>query len=118
MCWQFSDLSHRRFHRTHRVRQALDGRETRRDRAVSRCRPMDAFARNAGRAGFDQWRAERGTINAIRWCAKAKEAGNFGSCSPSYCPLNHHAVAAVAQMVEHVIRNDGVVGSSPISGTN
>ena len=25
--------------------------------------------------------------------------------------------AAVAQMVEHVIRNDGVVGSSPISGT-
>lgn len=27
------------------------------------------------------------------------------------------AGAAVAQMVEHVIRNDGVVGSSPISGT-
>jgi hypothetical protein len=25
--------------------------------------------------------------------------------------------AAVAQLVEHVIRNDGVVGSSPISGT-
>lgn len=26
--------------------------------------------------------------------------------------------AAVAQLVEHVIRNDGVVGSSPISGTS
>ncbi len=25
--------------------------------------------------------------------------------------------AAVAQLVEHVIRNDGVVGSNPISGT-
>ena len=28
------------------------------------------------------------------------------------------ASAAVAQLVEHVIRNDGVVGSSPISGTS
>ena len=27
-------------------------------------------------------------------------------------------VAAVAQMVEHVIRNDGVGGSSPFSGTS
>ena len=27
-------------------------------------------------------------------------------------------LAAVAQLVEHVIRNDGVVGSIPISGTN
>ena len=26
--------------------------------------------------------------------------------------------AGVAQLVEHVIRNDGVVGSSPITGTN
>ena len=26
-------------------------------------------------------------------------------------------LAAVAQLVEHVIRNDGVVGSSPISGS-
>jgi hypothetical protein len=25
--------------------------------------------------------------------------------------------AGVAQLVEHVIRNDGVVGSSPITGT-
>ena len=25
--------------------------------------------------------------------------------------------AALAQLVEHVIRNDGVVGSNPISGT-
>ena len=27
-------------------------------------------------------------------------------------------MAAVAQLVEHVIRNDGVGGSSPFSGTN
>ncbi len=26
-------------------------------------------------------------------------------------------IAALAQLVEHIIRNDGVVGSSPISGT-
>ena len=25
--------------------------------------------------------------------------------------------AGIAQLVEHVIRNDGVVGSNPISGT-
>jgi hypothetical protein len=26
--------------------------------------------------------------------------------------------AAIAQLVEHVIRNDGVTGSSPVCGTN
>ena len=31
--------------------------------------------------------------------------------------LSERRLAAVAQLVEHVIRNDGVVGSSPISGT-
>ena len=31
--------------------------------------------------------------------------------------LVYQTVAAVAQMVEHVIRNDGVGGSSPFSGT-
>ena len=31
--------------------------------------------------------------------------------------LTERLDAAVAQLVEHVIRNDGVVGSSPISGT-
>ena len=29
-----------------------------------------------------------------------------------------HSHAGIAQLVEHVIRNDGVVGSNPISGTN
>ena len=32
-------------------------------------------------------------------------------------PGPQNRIAAVAQLVEHVIRNDGVVGSSPISGT-
>ena len=32
--------------------------------------------------------------------------------------LGFQAQAAVAQMVEHVIRNDGVGGSSPFSGTS
>jgi hypothetical protein len=27
-------------------------------------------------------------------------------------------IAALAQSVEHIIRNDGVVGSNPISGTS
>lgn len=30
----------------------------------------------------------------------------------------HGNWAGVAQLVEHVIRNDGVVGSSPITGTS
>jgi hypothetical protein len=29
----------------------------------------------------------------------------------------HDAIAALAQVVEHIIRNDGVRGSSPLSGT-
>jgi hypothetical protein len=29
-----------------------------------------------------------------------------------------HMRAALAQLVEHIIRNDGVVGSNPISGTS
>jgi hypothetical protein len=28
-----------------------------------------------------------------------------------------HRFAAIAQLVEHVIRNDGVTGSSPVCGT-
>ena len=29
----------------------------------------------------------------------------------------HSAAAALAQSVEHIIRNDGVTGSNPVSGT-
>ena len=32
-------------------------------------------------------------------------------------PANGHAIAALAQLVEHRIRNAGVVGSNPIGGT-
>ena len=31
--------------------------------------------------------------------------------------INMPCVAGVAQLVEHLIRNEGVVGSSPITGT-
>jgi hypothetical protein len=31
--------------------------------------------------------------------------------------LSRHEYAALAQVVEHIIRNDGVAGSSPASGT-
>ena len=36
------------------------------------------------------------------------------------CTIDRIAItsAAVAQQVEHVIRNDGVAGSSPVRGTN
>lgn len=43
-------------------------------------------------------------------------ASEFYLPCQSHAPI-HRVGAAVAQLVEHVIRNDGVVGSSPISGT-
>lgn len=48
-------------------------------------------------------------------------SGAFGPgrvCAANGAVWHAKQNAAVAQMVEHVIRNDGVVGSSPISGTN
>ena len=37
-----------------------------------------------------------------------------------FLPVAERAVwsAAIAQLVEHVIRNDGVTGSNPVCGTN
>ncbi len=32
--------------------------------------------------------------------------------------IDARLVAALAQLVEHIIRNDGVTGSSPVSGTS
>ena len=36
---------------------------------------------------------------------------------PRFCKGMNLSNAAVAQMVEHIIRNDGAGGSSPLSGT-
>ena len=41
-----------------------------------------------------------------------------GDCSPASTPLRGRACAALAQLVEHLIRNEGVTGSSPVSGTS
>ena len=47
------------------------------------------------------------------------------SCQNPIVPLNSQKAvkdaaqdAAIAQLVEHLIRNEGVVGSNPICGTN
>jgi hypothetical protein len=51
------------------------------------------------------------------------------SCQDGRCPVSGASVfspvaeraawsAAIAQLVEHVIRNDGVTGSNPVCGTN
>ena len=40
------------------------------------------------------------------------------SLSRARTDCSEHLRAALAQLVEHIIRNDGVVGSNPISGTN
>ena len=39
------------------------------------------------------------------------------ACFPLTALLQARLVAALAQLVEHIIRNDGVTGSSPVSGT-
>ena len=48
---------------------------------------------------------------------------HFFACSGALRPAAAIAkgprwIAALAQLVEHIIRNDGVTGSSPVSGTN
>lgn len=40
-----------------------------------------------------------------------------GACQHPVSLLVAPLVAALAQLVEHIIRNDGVTGSSPVSGT-
>src|SRR5260370_39377438 len=55
-------------------------------------------------------------------------AGQRFSCQDGQCPISGASVfspvaersrwsAAIAQLVEHVIRNDGVTGSNPVCGT-
>jgi hypothetical protein len=39
------------------------------------------------------------------------------ACFPPKALIEAPIVAALAQLVEHIIRNDGVTGSSPVSGT-
>lgn len=39
-------------------------------------------------------------------------------CADRPFPLEPAACAPIAQLVEHVIRNDGVTGSNPVCGTN
>ena len=39
------------------------------------------------------------------------------ACFRTAALLEAPLVAALAQLVEHIIRNDGVTGSSPVSGT-
>jgi len=59
----------------------------------------------------------------------SKLAKPSGSCKAARCPISGARAfsalagraawsAAIAQLVEHVIRNDGVGGSSPSCGTN
>jgi hypothetical protein len=40
------------------------------------------------------------------------------ACLRAAALLMARLVAALAQLVEHIIRNDGVTGSSPVSGTS
>ena len=40
----------------------------------------------------------------------------YNHCS-CYNTLQKSGIAGIAQQVEHVIRNDGVAGSNPVSGT-
>ena len=50
--------------------------------------------------------------------ARARQsASRLLSCNRQVRALSLHAQAAIAQLVEHVIRNDGVAGSSPACGT-
>ena len=55
------------------------------------------------------YRAAPSTIEDVGGSKKGWEIGRI--------PANGSAIAALAQLVEHFIRNEGVVGSNPISGT-
>jgi hypothetical protein len=70
----------------------------------------------------------------IGWCQEnVKKALSLAwdkrfSCQDGRCPISGAGVlgrrrtqpwfAAIAQLVEHVIRNDGVTGSNPVCGTS
>ncbi len=43
---------------------------------------------------------------------------HFLICAWWVFKIHHRAIAALAQLVEHIIRNDGVRGSNPLSGTS
>ena len=83
--------------------------------------PADEFAEQIGppKAQAGGW---RGFLS--RW---GGDKSRF-SCQSGPCPISGAGVsgrsrtpiwsAAIAQLVEHVIRNDGVTGSSPVCGTS
>ena len=59
---------------------------------------------------------------AADYCARtplALVAGKlrYDACLRADTLVEAPLVAALAQLVEHIIRNDGVTGSSPVSGT-
>ena len=92
-------------------------------------------ASGAGRAKPPPRRAEGRRVLAARFCGGALRVSPSGKAGPtkslrkfsadvmfSLAPLAARPYgpprAAVAQLVEHVIRNDGVGGSSPFCGTS
>ncbi len=78
--------------------------------------------------GFDPgWVPVR--VKKTRQKALAYHRGQRFSCQAGRCPISGAGVsaslseapawsAAIAQLVEHVIRNDGVTGSNPVCGTS
>src|ERR1035437_7804016 len=91
----------------------------------------------AGAASCPAWAAEQTFSSEVgtgsRWENASKEgswpaAGLRFSCQAGRCPISGAGVfspvaeraawsAAIAQLVEHVIRNDWVTGSNPVCGT-
>ena len=53
----------------------------------------------------------------LRKTCKAKQLDRGLNCWQGHSRAKPEKSAAVAQLVEHVIRNDGVGGSSPFTGT-
>jgi hypothetical protein len=50
-------------------------------------------------------------------CARQNQISPKHACFRPDTLIDARLVAALAQLVEHIIRNDGVTGSSPVSGT-
>jgi hypothetical protein len=75
-----------------------------------------ASAGAAARLGTSVFLAKRG---AARYQVRAfsGEPTGFGTNFPMPDENASKWSAAIAQLVEHVIRNDGVTGSSPVCGT-
>ena len=60
---------------------------------------------------------EGGSVAVLKRMVLSRRFLCDGACFRIAALIEARLVAALAQLVEHIIRNDGATGSSPVSGT-